>query len=61
MFMTEKIYAKPCDLNQRLLIPLDITDLLFENHLARFVANVTANLDLSVLSTAVGQNYFLPC
>ena len=54
--MNDQIYAKPYDIGQRLLVPLDITEFLPAKHLARFVANVTANLDLSVLIKNKGKN-----
>ena len=52
----DPIYAKPYDIGQRLLLPLDITEFLPAKHLARFVASVTANLDLSVLIKTKGKN-----
>ena len=62
--MNDPIYAKAYDLGQQLLIPLDITNFLSENHLARLVASVTANLDLSVLiknkEKNVGQRPYDP-
>ena len=47
--MSSSIRAQSYDPHQRLIVPLDITDLLPENHLARFIVDVTANLDLSLL------------
>ena len=62
--MNDPIYAKAYDLGQQLLIPLDITNFLSEKHLARLVASVTANLDLSVLiknkGKKVGQRPYDP-
>jgi len=60
---TDPIYAKPYDIGQRLLVPLDITEFLPDNHLARFVADVTAKLDLSSLikkKNNVGQRPYDP-
>ena len=36
-----------CDLNQAVLLPPSLQDWLPEDHLARFVAEVTETLDLS--------------
>ncbi len=47
--MSSLIRAQSYDPHQRLIVPLDITDLLPDNHLARFLVDVTANLDLSLL------------
>ena len=37
---------RPCDLNQMYLLPPSLQDWLPENHLARFIAEVSAQLDL---------------
>jgi len=52
----ERVYAKPYDLSQRLLVPIDITECLPEDHLARFVADVTEGLDLSRFSKFEGTS-----
>ncbi len=62
--MNDPIYAKPYDFGQQLLVPLDINEVLPERHLARFVADVTASLDLSILlkpsDEQVGQRPYDP-
>jgi len=62
--MNEPIYAKPYDFGQQLLVPIDINEILPERHLARFVADVTGSLDLSILlkpsEEQVGQRPYDP-
>jgi len=62
--MKEQIYAKPYNLGQQLLVPIDINEVLPENHLSRFIADVTITLDLSVLSKScdehIGQRPYDP-
>ena len=48
--MKEQIYAKPYNLGQQLLVPIDINEILPKDHLARFVADVTSTIDLSMLA-----------
>lgn len=40
---------RACDLNQRLLLPPSLEDWLPENHLARFIAEVSSGLDLRAI------------
>jgi len=62
--MNDPVYAKPYDLGQQLLVPIDINEFLPEKHLARFIADVTATLDLSILLKSqekhVGQRPYDP-
>ena len=46
---------RPCDLNQMYLLPPSLQDWLPENHLARFVAEVTAQLDLQPIYAVYEQ------
>ncbi len=62
--MNEQIYAKPYNLGQQLLVPIDINEVLPENHLSRFIADVTLTLDLSMLTKPsdehIGQRPYDP-
>ena len=49
--MTRKLRVRHYDPYQRLIVPLDITHLLPENNLARYVADVTSHLDLSSIES----------
>ena len=46
---------RTCDLNQVFLLPPSLQDWLPENHLARFIAEVTNELDLSKIVAAYGR------
>jgi Transposase DDE domain/Transposase domain (DUF772) len=46
---------RTCDLNQVFLLPPSLQDWLPENHLARFVAEVTNELDLSKIVAVYGR------
>jgi len=46
---------RPCDLNQMYLLPPSLQDWLPENHLARLVAEVTAQLDLQPIYAVYEQ------
>lgn len=48
--MKEEFYAKPYNLGQQLLVPIDINEILPKDHLARFVADVTSTIDLSIIA-----------
>ena len=45
--MVKKLRVRPYDPYQRLIVPKDITHHLAEDHLSRFIADVTTQLDLS--------------
>jgi len=46
---------RTCDLNQVFLLPPSLQDWLPEAHLARFIAEVTNELDLSKIVAAYGR------
>src|ERR1035441_298320 len=46
---------RTCDLNQVFLLPPSLQDWLPENHLARFIAEVTNELDLSKIVAVYGR------
>ena len=47
---------RTCDLNQPLLLPPSLQDWLPEGHLARFIADLAANLDLTKIISDYGRN-----
>jgi hypothetical protein len=46
---------RTCDLDQVFLLPPSLQDWLPENHLARFIAEVTNELDLSKIVAVYGR------
>ena len=46
---------RTCDLNQVFLLPPSLQDWLPEGHLARFIAEVTDELDLSKIMAVYGR------
>lgn len=49
--MPRKLRVRPYDPYQRLLVPKDITHHLADDHLSRFIADVTTQLDLSSMES----------
>lgn len=49
--MTKKLRVRPYDPYQRLIVPKDITHHLADDHLSRFIADVTTQLDLSQMES----------
>ena len=45
-----------CSFEQPSLLPPSVQDWLPENHLARFLADVTGQLDLTAIYSAYGRN-----